>query len=500
LTPSGPSSVEPLTTAARKADHIRINVEENVSGKGITTGFERYRFTHEALPEIDLDDVSTATNLFGRDLQAPLLISCMTGGVPEAEQINCTLAEAAQERGLALGLGSARILLESPQVLPSFAVRRYAPDVPLLANLGAVQLNKGVTVEDCRRIVDLLEADALVLHLNPLQEALQLEGDTNFGGLLKRIEALCADLDVPVVAKEIGWGINRDLVRKLFDAGVAAVDVAGAGGTSWSEVERHRLGSPVRAAIAAAFADWGIPTADLIRDARRVAPSGTLFASGGIRNGVEVAKALALGADMVGVAGPFLRAAVAGRRRVLDLADELVGALKMAMFLTGSTDLPALRLGNRIIDATGPRPEIVRGALHYTSSRAPDFIDITDDIQDMVRGAGIQEGLVHIASTHTTAAIRVNENEPLLIEDFSRLLERLAPNGHYHHNELERRKGIAPDEPQNGHAHCRHLLLGHSETVTIQGGRLDLGVWQRIFLIELDSPRSRQVKVQVMGR
>jgi len=252
----------------RKAEHIRINLEEDVAAKGVTTGFERYRFVHRALPEIDLESVSLETSFLGRRLDAPLLFSCMTGGTPRARQINRTLAAAAQRHRVAMGLGSCRVLLEHPEVLATFAVRDLCPNVPLLANLGAVQLNMGVGPAACRRIVDLLEADALVLHLNPLQEALQPEGDTRFAGLLGRIEALCASLEVPVVVKEVGWGIAPDLVAALFDAGVAAVDIAGAGGTSWSEVERHRIADPVRARVAAAFADWGLPTADTIRLAR----------------------------------------------------------------------------------------------------------------------------------------------------------------------------------------------------------------------------------------
>ena len=251
-------------TASRKADHIRINAQEDVSAKGVTSGFERYRFRHLALPEIDLAEVDTSTEVFGKQLGAPVLISCMTGGVPEAERINRFLARTAQSHGFALGLGSARVLLERPEVLSTFAVRGDAPDVLLLANLGAVQLNKGVGIAECRGILDLLQADVLVLHLNALQEALQPEGDTNFLGILRKIEALCREIDVPVVAKEIGWGISADQVVRLFEAGVSAVDVAGAGGTSWSEVERHRMSDPLRARIAAAFADWGIPSSEAI--------------------------------------------------------------------------------------------------------------------------------------------------------------------------------------------------------------------------------------------
>ena len=337
----------------RKAEHIRINLDEDVAAKGVTTGFERYRFVHRALPEIDLESVSLETSFLGRRLDAPLLFSCMTGGTPRARQINRTLAAAAQRHRVAMGLGSCRVLLEHPEVLATFAVRDLCPNVPLLANLGAVQLNMGVGPAACRRIVDLLEADALVLHLNPLQEALQPEGDTRFAGLLGRIEALCASLEVPVVVKEVGWGIAPDLVAALFDAGVAAVDIAGAGGTSWSEVERHRIADPVRARVAAAFADWGLPTADTIRLAREVAPRGTLIASGGIRSGVDVAMAIALGADLAASAGSLLRAADEGEETLDAAVDEITDTLRIAMFCAGARDVGGLFRDASLVERRG---------------------------------------------------------------------------------------------------------------------------------------------------
>ena len=333
----------------RKAEHIRINLEEDVAAKGVTTGFERYRFVHRALPEIDLAAVSLETSFLGRRLNAPLLFSCMTGGTARARQINRTLAEAAQRHRVAMGLGSCRVLLEHPEVLATFSVRDLCPDVPLFANLGAVQLNLGVGAAACRRIIGLLEADALVLHLNPLQEALQPEGNTRFAGLLGRIETLCASLETPVIVKEVGWGIAPDLVAALFDAGVAAVDVAGAGGTSWSEVERHRIADPVRARVAAAFADWGLPTAEAIRLARETAPQGALIASGGVRSGVDVAMAIALGADLVGSAGSFLRTAAEGEDALDATVTEITETLRIAMFCAGAANIPSLFRGARLV-------------------------------------------------------------------------------------------------------------------------------------------------------
>jgi isopentenyl-diphosphate delta-isomerase len=345
------AAVTPDGTASRKTDHLRINLERDVGAKGVVTGFDAFRFLHCARPEIDLADVDLQTTCLGRTLQAPILISCMTGGTHEAGRINRRLARIAQEFGLAMGLGSARVVLEHPETIESFDVRREAPDALLLANLGAVQLNKGYGVDECRRLVETLHADALVLHLNPLQEALQPEGDTVFRGLLARIDDVCRKLEVPVIAKEVGWGISPDVVRALFDAGVAAVDVAGAGGTSWSEVERHRIEEPWRARVAGAFASWGIPTAECIRLAREAVPDGTIVASGGIRDGIDVAKAIALGADLVGVAGPFLRAADADLDAARDLARELVDVLRIAMFSLGIASVDRLRSTSRLVRA-----------------------------------------------------------------------------------------------------------------------------------------------------
>ncbi|MGH7902506.1 MAG: type 2 isopentenyl-diphosphate Delta-isomerase [Candidatus Dormibacteraceae bacterium] len=341
------------TTAGRKTDHIRINLEEDVAAKGVGSGFDSYRFLHRALPEIDLAQVAIGTRIFGRPLGGPLFISCMTGGVPEAGRINRVLAEVAQELRLPLGLGSGRVQLEHREMLPGFDVRPIAPDVPIFANLGAVQLNRGVGVDQCRRLLERTGADALVLHLNALQEALQIEGDTCFSGLLGRIEELCRRLEAPVIVKEVGWGIAPDVAVALLDAGVTAIDVAGAGGTSWSEVERHRLQDPHRAAVAGAFAGWGIPTTDAVRMVRAAAPGALIFASGGIRHGLDAAKGLALGADLVGMAGPFLRAAARGPEDALGLGREVLDVLRTAMFCLGCRDLDALRALPRLVGPGG---------------------------------------------------------------------------------------------------------------------------------------------------
>ena len=205
---------------------------------GLTTGLERYRFIHRALPEVNLDDVDLNLSLFHRCLCAPILISSMTGGTEEASRINRTLAEAAQTTGIAMGLGSQRAAIEHPELIETFRVRDVAPDILLFANLGAVQLNYGYGVDECRRAVEMIQADALILHLNAVQEAVQPEGDTRFAGLTNQIEQVCRALSVPVIAKEVGWGFSEADVRLLVNAGVSAIDVAGAGGTSWSQVEK----------------------------------------------------------------------------------------------------------------------------------------------------------------------------------------------------------------------------------------------------------------------
>ncbi len=336
-------------TVARKADHVRINLEQDVSAKGVANGFDEYRFVNCALPEIDLAEVDTSARLFGRGLDAPFLISCMTGGTAEARRLNHVLATVAQERKFAMGLGSGRALLEHPELIDTFDVRPAAPDVLLFANLGAVQLNKGYGAQECRRLVDMLRADALVLHLNAIQEAVQPNGDTCFRGLLAKIEAICGELETPVIVKEVGWGIAPDTVHKLFDAGVAAVDLAGAGGTSWSEVERYRIEEPWRARVAGSFAGWGIATAECLRAARTAQPEGMLIASGGIRSGIDAVKAIALGAELVGIAGPFLRAAAGGEQAAADLAREYVEVLRIAMFALGERTLRDLRKTTRLL-------------------------------------------------------------------------------------------------------------------------------------------------------
>jgi isopentenyl-diphosphate delta-isomerase len=329
-------------TSRRKRDHVHINLNRDVSHR-MTNGLGQYRFIHRALPEINLTEVDTSVTFLDHPLRAPLLISSITGGTPEAGQINARLAEAAQAAGIAMGLGSLRAALEDPHLANTYRVRPWAPDILLFANLGAVQLNYGCDASHCLRAVELAEADGLILHLNALQEALQPEGNTRWAGLLTKIEAVCRALPVPVIAKEVGWGIAEETARQLADAGVAAIEVAGAGGTSWSQVEMYRARDEVSRRVAALFRDWGIPTVESLLAVRRAAPNLPVIASGGLSHGLDVAKVLALGASLAGLAGPFLRAAVTSSEAVADLIEELTRALRIAMFCVGAGDIAALQ-------------------------------------------------------------------------------------------------------------------------------------------------------------
>ncbi|MBI4304225.1 MAG: type 2 isopentenyl-diphosphate Delta-isomerase [Chloroflexi bacterium] len=327
----------------RKEEHLNIALNSDVEFKEVSTGLEDFYFVHQALPEIDLSAVDLTTSLLGKELNAPLLISPMVGGIDSARHINGNLARAAQALGIAMGVGSQRCFLDDPETAATYQVRDIAPDILLFANLGVAQLNNGCSVDECRRIIDMLQADVLILHLNPLQEALQHRGNTNFAGLLHKIERLCHELPVPVVVKEVGFGISEEVASKLSAAGVSGIDVAGAGGTSWSEVERYRAQTETANNIAAVFASWGIPTAESIKMVRRGAPKATLIASGGIRTGLDVAKAIALGADSAGIATPLLKAANVSVEAVIQALQEIIEVLRISMFCTGAASLKELK-------------------------------------------------------------------------------------------------------------------------------------------------------------
>lgn len=338
-----------METQIRKADHLRICLDEEVQFQQTTNGLERYRFTHTCLPELNRDDLDVSTTFLGKSVGVPLLISSMTGGTELARTINVRLATIAQHYRLAMGVGSQRVAVEKPEVAATFAVRSAAPDALLFANLGAVQLNYRYGLDECRHVVDLLEADALILHLNPLQECVQTKGDVNFKGLVEKIALLCEKLSVPVIAKEVGNGISAAMAEQLIAAGITAIDVAGAGGTSWALVESERAADARQRRLGRTFADWGIPTAECITAIRAIAPSVPLIASGGLRNGLEVAKAIALGADLAGMALPFLQAANQSEAALHELVEILTAELSTAMFCTGCQHLSALKQPNVLL-------------------------------------------------------------------------------------------------------------------------------------------------------
>ena len=325
----------------RKYEHIRINLEKDVQST-LSTGLEGYRLIHQALPEIRLADIDFSQTLFGKIQPVPVMVSSMTGGTDEAAKLNRILAEAAQEVGLAMGVGSQRAAIKDPTLISTFQVRKFAPNILLFANLGAVQLNYKYGLEEFQKAIEMIKADALILHLNPLQEALQPEGDTDFHNLTEKIARLKQKLMLPLIVKEVGWGISEQAAQLLMDAGVDAIDVAGAGGTSWSQVEMYRIKDPYKAQTAGIFSDWGIPTAQSILNVRKAAPNIPVFASGGLRNGVDITKCLALGASLGGMAGIFLKAANESLDTTVATMQMIVDQVRIAMFASGAVNLKSL--------------------------------------------------------------------------------------------------------------------------------------------------------------
>ncbi len=322
---------------SRKLNHLKICLEKKVEVR--STGWENYSFVHNALPEIDFNKIDLSVNFLGKKLKAPILISSMTGGTKEAALINRNLAKAAQKAGVAMAVGSQRVAVENPRLAKTFQVRRSAPNIALLANLGAVQLNYGFGIRECRRAVKMIDADALILHLNPLQEAIQPEGNTNFSGLLTKIKKIAKNLTVPLVIKEVGGGISKNTAKKLLKAGVKITDVAGWGGTNWALIESLRRKDQLTSRI---FSQWGIPTSEAIKQCHQISGL-TIIGSGGIRNGIEIAKALALGADLVGIALPLLEPATKSSTAVEKKLQAFIFQLKVTMFCLGAKKIKALR-------------------------------------------------------------------------------------------------------------------------------------------------------------
>lgn len=328
----------------RKDDHLDIVLDSTKAVSRVTAGWSAVQFEHCALPELDLGAVDLRSSLLGIGLRAPLLISSMTGGAYRAVAINRHLAEAAEALGIAMGVGSQRVSLQTGnnQGLTR-ELRRVAPSIPLLANIGAAQLLEPDGLDLAHRAVDTLEANGLIIHLNPLQEAVQPEGDRNWLGVLAGITRAASSLGVPIIVKEVGAGLSAPVATALVEAGVQVIDVAGAGGTSWAAVEGERATNAADRAVAMAFADWGIPTATCVQAVRRALPDVKLIASGGIRDGVDAAKAIRLGADLVGQAASVLRGATVSTEAVVEHFDVIIRQLRIACFCTGSANLAALR-------------------------------------------------------------------------------------------------------------------------------------------------------------
>jgi isopentenyl-diphosphate Delta-isomerase len=330
----------------RKNSHLALCLAEPVEfTSGDASGFGSLRFDHDALPEVDKASVSTEIELLGKRLAAPIVVGAMTGGTPRAGELNQRLALAAERCGVGLALGSQRRMLEDPATRDTYAVREVAPGLPLLfGNVGAVQLNYGVGVREVRRLVEAVGCDAFFFHLNPLQEAIQPEGDTRFSGLLPKLREVVPQLGVPVLLKEVGAGIGRTTALKIRELPVAGVETSGVGGTSWAKIESLRTTDPVQRSTGELFARWGIPTAESVATCRSVLPDRVVIASGGIRNGIDAAKALALGADAVALALPVLRAAERSAEEAVLALSRVIEELRTAMFLTGCRTVSDLRL------------------------------------------------------------------------------------------------------------------------------------------------------------
>ncbi len=331
------------TIEKRKTQHILLCLQkENWTNN--KNDFENYRFEHNALPELDFNEIDTTIEFLGKKLSYPFLISSITGGCEHGLKINQPLGKLAQKFNIALALGSQRAALLDKTLIKTFDLRKIAPNILLLANLGAVQLNYELDLESCQQMVDMINADALILHLNPLQEVFQPEGDTNFSGLLKKIEKICHQLSVPVIVKEVGCGINAKVAQRLSQVGVKIIDIAGSGSISWSNVEAARSNDSIIKAVAENFRNWGNSTAFSLEDIAQKCPELSLIASGGIHNGIDVAKAISLGAKLGGFALPLLKTLQESEESAENFIKTIIFELKTTMFCTGSKNLTDLRM------------------------------------------------------------------------------------------------------------------------------------------------------------
>ncbi len=328
-----------LLGQVRKDQHIEICRSSDVESSDKFTGFQDVNFIPQAIPELDFSDLDTTVKLFTKEFAFPMLITGMTGGIEKGIEINRNLALAAQKFNIPMGVGSQRIALENPSYGPIFDVKKHAPRVFLIGNLGFAQLKQSNYLELCQRAVDMIDADALAIHVNVIQEAVQVEGDRHFKGIFKRLEHICSHIKKPIIIKEVGSGIAPDTAKKLRNIGASGIDIGGRGGTSWGYIEGLRSSRKETQALAQTFRNWGIPTAYALMAARKANNTLPIIATGGIRDGLMVAKAVALGANLVGIGLPLLRAAIAGQKQVEDLLSLYSRGLKIAMIATGSQSL-----------------------------------------------------------------------------------------------------------------------------------------------------------------
>lgn len=326
----------------RKREHLELSLNGNIDND-VSTGFENYRFINNALPEIDFDEIDTGIEIFGKKLDAPVMISPITGGTGDGGVLNKRLAAAAREKNIAMGVGSQRVALENQRYEDTFNIRDTAPDILLFANLGAVQLNYGYGIEECMKAVDMIKADGLMLHINPMQEVFQDGGNTDFSDLAEKIANICNRVAFPVIVRDVGFGISKEVAGKLVSCGVSGIDIGGAGGTSWIKIEGKRSKNHLTGKIAESFQNWGIPTAECLEVVGSLEKGTRIIASGGIRSGLDIAKTIALGADMAGIALPLLKAASVSSEMAEILIDEYIIGLKIAMFGIGTKNISSLK-------------------------------------------------------------------------------------------------------------------------------------------------------------
>ena len=331
-----------LLGQVRKDQHIEICNHQDVESSDRFTGFQRVQFIPEAVPELSFSDLDTKQNFLGRNFDYPILVTGMTGGVDKGTEINRRLALAAQEYNIPMGIGSQRVALDNAEYASIFDVKKHAPDVFVIGNLGFAQLKQDNYLDLCQRAIDMISADALAIHVNVLQEAIQMEGDRDFSGILERLHDVCQKTKTPIIVKEVGCGVSSNTAQRLMETGISALDVGGRGGTSWGYIEGLRSSSPETMALADTYRNWGIPTAYSLVGVKTATPQLPLIATGGVRDGLTVAKAVALGADLVGIGLPLLRAALSSENGAKECLGSFVRGLKVAMIGTGSRNLSDL--------------------------------------------------------------------------------------------------------------------------------------------------------------